>query len=142
MELEFAVIRVIGARVTALPEEIDRSFYNVLMEMDENPAKKKAYLDTIAPRISSEALKAAGQRLDDAIAHAKKLNAKGRVFDEGDWTDERKLSGLANLKTKLKFVKLDGTTATVKPNIKGVKDYLETSTPSLYKRDKFDKMFE
>ena len=142
LELELVVGRVIGARVTALPEEIDRSFYNVLMEMDENPAKKKAYLDSIAPRISQEALKAAEQRLDDAIAHAKKLNAKGRVFDEGDWTDERKLSGLTNTKTKLKFVKLDGTTKIVKPNIKGVKDYLETSTPSLYKRDKFDKMFE
>ena len=88
------------------------------------------------------ALKAAEQRLDDAIAHAKKLNAKGRVFDEGDWTDERKLSGLTNLKTKLEFVKYDGTTKTVKPGVKGVKDYLETSTPSLYKRDKFDKMFD
>ena len=31
---------------------------------------------------------------------------------------------------------------TVKPDVKGIKDYLETSTPSLYKRDKFDKMFE
>ena len=82
------------------------------------------------------------QRLDDAVAHAKKLNAKGRVFDEGDWTDERKLSGLANLKTKLKFVKYDGTTKTVKPGVKGIKDYLETSTPSLYKRDKFNKMFD
>ena len=88
------------------------------------------------------ALKAAEQRLDGAIAHAKKLNAKGRVFDEGDWTDERKLSGLTNLKTKLEFVKYDGTTKTVKPGVKGVKDYLETSTPSLYKRDKFDKMFD
>jgi hypothetical protein len=42
----------------------------------------------------------------------------------------------------LKFVKLDGTTKTVNPGVKGIKDYLETSTPSLYKRDKFDKMFE
>lgn len=42
----------------------------------------------------------------------------------------------------LKVVKSDGTAITSKPGNKKVKDYLETNTPSLYMRDKFDKMFE
>ena len=89
-----------------------------------------------------DALKAAEQRLDDAITHAKKLNAKGRVFEEGDWTDARKLSSLAKMKTELKIVRSDGATTTVKPKNKCVKEYIEISTPSLYRRDEFDKMFE
>ena len=88
MELEFAVIRVIGARVTALPEEIDRSFYNVLMEMDENPAKKKAYLDSIAQRISQEALKAAGHRSPGNIVNGE-ISDDLTGIKENEWKKRR-----------------------------------------------------
>ena len=46
------------------------------------------------------------------------------------------------MKTKLKIVKSDGATITVNTKKKVVSRYLETITPSLYKRDEFDKMFE
>ncbi len=46
------------------------------------------------------------------------------------------------MKSQLRIVKSDGTAITVNPKIKDVKNYLETSTPSLYRRDEFDVMFE
>ena len=141
-ELGFAIGTIIGAKVTAPPEEIDREFYETLMEMDRDAAKKKAYLDSIAPKISPESLKAAAMRLDDAIALAKRLAAKDKVFGEDDWMDERKLSAMTETRKSLKVVKSDGTETTLKKNVNGLQDYLETSTPSLYKRDYFHKMFD
>lgn len=95
------------------------------------------------PQVGPDAANAAGAQqqapdevpaLDDNIintgAHPQADKAKSIVRQ------------LDTLKTKLKFVKFDGTTKTVKPGVKGIKDYLETSTPSLYKRDKFDKVFD
>ena len=81
-------------------------------------------------------------RLDDAIALAKRLAAKDKVFGEDDWMDERKLSAMTETRKSLKVVKSDGTETTLKKNVNGLQDYLETSTPSLYKRDYFHKMFD
>ena len=57
------------------------------MEMDAHPDKKKAYLDTIRPRISDAALKATEMRLNEAIEYAKKLD-KGKVLGNDDWKDK------------------------------------------------------
>ena len=54
-EVKMAVVSAIGMQSPGIsaPEEIDEEFYNVLMEMDgKDSAKRKEYLDSIAPRIS------------------------------------------------------------------------------------------
>ena len=68
-EVKMAVIGAIGMQSPGVvaPEEIDEEFYNVLMEMDgKDSAKRKEYLDSIAPRISPAALKAADEYLKKA----------------------------------------------------------------------------
>lgn len=42
-EVGMAIIHTLGLQSIALPEEIDKEFYDKLMEMDEDPDKKKAY---------------------------------------------------------------------------------------------------
>lgn len=113
-------VRANGLEIGGSRTEVDRT---ILKEMD-------GILD------------AAKQRLDDAIAYAKQLGAKGKVFDEGDWMDERKLSAMAKTKDKLKIVKSDGTETTISTKVKDVQNYLETNTPSMFKRDFFDQMFD
>ena len=144
-ELGIAIVTFFGSKSVAMPEEIDQEFYDTLMEMDSNPAKKQEYLDAIAPRISQEALRATELRLNDAIAHAKKLAANNKVYGKDDWENETKLNHMTPMKNKLFIKKSDGTTKVVhigSKSLKVVKDYLENVPPSLYMRDYFDMMFD
>ena len=43
-EIKMAILEVLGMHIIALPTEIDKDFYDKLMEMDRDPAKKKAKL--------------------------------------------------------------------------------------------------
>ena len=61
-EVKMALNWILGGQSIAIPEEIDREFYDKLMEMDAHPDTKKAFLDTIKPRISDAALKATYKR--------------------------------------------------------------------------------
>ena len=55
------------------PDKIDRDFYNHLMTLKNDAGARRAYLDSIRPRIGEDNLAAAEARLDDAIAHADRL---------------------------------------------------------------------
>ncbi len=50
---------------------------------------RKSYLSSLAERLgqNSAPFKAAVQRLDEAIAHARKLNAEGKVYSAEQWED-------------------------------------------------------
>ena len=141
-EIKMAIIATLGLQNVALPEEIDQDFYDKLMEMDEDPAKKNAYLDSIKPRISPDALKATESRLNEAIAYAKKLKADGKVYGEADWKTQWNLLNMSEIKSSVKIVKSDGKTITVKPGIGYVNDFFERDCPSLYKRDYFHQMLK
>ena len=72
-----------------MPDKIDRDFYNHLMELKNNPAKRMAYLDSLRPRMGSENLAAAEVRLDDVIAHAEKLAQDPKNIVDGEsWGNE------------------------------------------------------
>jgi hypothetical protein len=144
-ELGLAIVGFFGPKSVAMPEEIDKEFYDTLIEMDTNSAKKKEYLDSIAPRISQAALKAAEMRLNDAIAHAKKLAANHKVYGKNEWEDEAKLNQMTPMKMSLSIEKSDGTNKVVNirsKSVKDIKEYLENATPSMYMRDYFDIMFD
>ena len=141
-ELAMALLGTIGPKSIVMPEEIDREFYDKLIEMDNNPAKKEAYLQSIAPRISPEALRAAEGRLNDAIEHAKKLAGQGKVYGEDKWRDPSVLSQMTKQKTTVAIEKSDNSTKEFVVTRGGIlQEYAETSTPSLYTRDFFDEMF-
>ena len=140
-EIKMAAIPVLGLQSTALPEEIDEDFYNKLMEMDKDPSKKQDYLNSLAPRISKEALTATESRLNEAIEHAKKLKEAGKVYGTNQWQDKTNLFMMTGVAPSVEIEKSDGTTITADPNLQHVRDFCTRECPSLYKREKFDGMF-
>lgn len=141
-EIKMAAIPVIGLQSTALPEEIDEDFYNKLMEMDKDPSKKQDYLNSLAPRISKEALTATETRLNEAIDHAKKLKDAGKVYGTEQWQNKTNLFTMTGVAQSVEIEKSDGTTITADPNsLQHVRDFCTKECPSLYKREKFDNMF-
>jgi hypothetical protein len=140
-ETRMAIIHTMGLQSIALPEEIDEDFFNHLMAMDEDPAKKKAYLDSIAPRISPAALQAAEARLDEAIAHAKKLGQQGKVYSREQWRNEANLKDMTGVKATVTITKTDGTKVKFGNEVEFVKDYNERKCPSFFKREFFHQMF-
>ena len=148
LEVKMALNQILGVQSIAIPEEIDKEFYDKLMEMDADPDKKKTFLDTIKPRISDAALKATEMRLNEAIEYAKKLD-NSKVFGNDDWKVKERLSKIPWIKSKVGIVNSDGKTVEVDrkmgedENKKGnfVGKYLTNSCPSYYKRDYLHKMF-
>ena len=140
-EIKMAAIPVLGLQSTALPEEIDEDFYNKLMEMDKDPSKKQDYLNTLAPRISKEALTATKSRLNEAINHAKKLKEAGKVYGTEQWQNKTNLFMMTGVAQSVEIEKSDGTTITADPNLQHVRDFRTRDCPSLYKRENFDNMF-
>ena len=103
---------VSGMRNVAPPDEIDRELYDKLVALAKNaPDGGKAradYLASLADRLGkgSESYKAAVRRLDESIAHARKLHADGKVYSAEQWEDhdvQRKIAvpNLANMDAKL-----------------------------------------
>ena len=142
-EIKMAAIPVIGLQRTALPEEIDEDFYNKLMDMDEHPEKKQAYLDSIAPRISKNALRATERRLNEAIEYAKQLKKNDMVYGAEQWKNYRKQNWMSPIESELKIRKSDNkTVVTVDRDLKCVNDFLIQNCPSYFKRDYVHLMFE
>jgi hypothetical protein len=142
LEVKMALNDVMGIQSIAMPEEIDKEFYDKLMEMDSNPAQKQAYLDSIAPRLSPEALDATAKRLDEAIAHAKKLKAEDKVYSDAEWQSPNTLAQMSGLKSKITITKSDGTNVTFGNKVSSVGNYCVVDCPSYYKRDYLNKMFK
>ncbi len=141
-EIKMAIIKVLGMQSIALPEEIDQDFFDKLMEMDKDPNKKQAYLDSIATRISSDAMRATEMRLDEAIAHAKKLKAENKVYSKAQWQDADTLSKMTKMQSNVEIVKSNGTKIEAKNDLECVSDFCERNCPSFYKRDGFQWMFK
>ncbi len=141
-EAKMAIIPTLGLQSVALPEEIDEDFYNHLIAMDDGPAKKKTFLDSIAPRISPDALRAAEARLDEAIAHARTLEANGKVYGKEQWQNEGNLAAMTGVKATVTIRKTDGSTVKVENTIECVQDYNLRKCPSFFKREFFHRMFD
>ena len=140
-EVKMAIIPTLGLQSVALPEEIDQEFYDKLMEM-ANPDKKKAYLDSIKSRVSPEALEATSKRIDEAIAYAKKLNDRGKVYGKEQWRDWNKIVAMTGIKATVTITKSNNTQLRVGTDIECVRDYNERKCPSFFKREFFNKMFD
>lgn len=119
----------------------DEDFYNKLMEMKPGSESRRKFLESIAPRISKEALTATEMRLDEAIKHAEKLFKDGKVYGNEQWRSEDNLSNMKNVAWLVEIKKSDGTTTCLDPNLKCVKDLRTRECPSLYKREKFHETF-
>ena len=149
-EIGLALTMTVGAQSIALPDAIDEEMYNKLMELANSADAKAKYFASIAPRISPEALEAAKSRLDDAIAHAKKLHAAGKVIKEEGWPAVANAERPDDVGTKLTVAKASKEVVEVSPELfnedprekRFVQDCIKGSAPSYYLRDGFDKLFD
>ena len=140
-EAKMAIIPTVGLQTIALPEEIDQDFYDHLLAMDGDTAARRAFLGSIAPRISPDALKAAEARLDDAIAHAKALKAKGKVYGTDQWQNQKNIAAMTATKASVTITKSNGGQIKATHEIECVRDYNERICPSFFKREFFHNMF-
>lgn len=84
-ELHAVLAEELGTKTSVLPDRMDKSIYDSLTAMKNDPAKRQAYLDDIRPRLSGAGYAAAVQRLDEAIETAEKYRKWGLVVDETYW---------------------------------------------------------
>lgn len=82
----YAIAKLTGVHSLAVPDKIDSATYKSLMALKQDPARK-AYLESIRPRLSKENYDAAVSRLDDVIAHAEKLAEEHKVIEENGWSN-------------------------------------------------------
>jgi len=86
-----SLIKDCGVKNIAPPAEIDKELYDKLMTLAKDApdggVARKNYLTSIAQRLgkNSAQYKAAVLRLDESIAHAKTLNAEGKVYTQDQW---------------------------------------------------------
>lgn len=131
-----ALAETTGAKSVAVPDKIDRDLYNRLMELKNNPAARKAYLDAIRPRMSEENVAAAEARLDDAIIHAERLARENKVVKGEAWGDEttpRRNSSYIQIELQ------DGRHKTLSRQASF--DVNNITCPSYFARDGLDKLF-
>ena len=80
-----------GLRSAAIPPEIDSELYDKLMllasDASDGGAARAAYLESLAMQLGkdSEQYRCAVERLDGAIAHARELKDKGKVYTAEQW---------------------------------------------------------
>ena len=85
------LLHICGMRNVGVPEEIDRDLYDKLMALapdaPDGGAKRAAHLDSLATRLGadSDQYRVAVKRLDESIAHARKLMAAGKVYTAEQW---------------------------------------------------------
>ena len=131
-----ALAETTGVKSIAVPDKIDRDFYNHLMELKNNPDVRKAYLDSIRSRIGSENLAAAEARLNDVIAHAERLAGEHKIVEGDKWGNEttpRRNSSYVTIELP------DGRNKTL--NRQSSFDVNNLTCPSYFARDGLDKLF-
>ena len=90
-------------RSAAVPGEIDSDLYDKLVALaadaPDGGVARAEYLDSLATRLGAESAqyKCAVKRLDDAIAHARKLKADGKVYTAEQWEMHDMQKGIAKV---------------------------------------------
>ena len=131
-----ALAETTGVKSIAVPDKIDRDFYNHLMELKNNPDARKAYLDSLRPRMSEDNVAAAEARLNDAILHAERLAQEHKVVEKDAWANEttpRRDSGSVSIELP------DGRHKSL--SRQSSFDVNGMTCPSYFARDKIDRLF-
>ena len=90
-QLVQGVFHFCGLRCTAVPEEMDGELHDKLVALAKDApdggAARAEYLGSLATRLGAESVqyKCAVKRLDEAIAHARKLKSEGKVYTAEQW---------------------------------------------------------
>ena len=130
-----AISRLTGVHSLAIPDKIDRTTYDALMTLKQDPARE-SYLKSIRPRLSKESYDAAVSRLDDVIAHVEKLKPE-QIIDENGWTNVQEAPHATG---KVSVIKDNGQQKLLGGEI--ASDVNEVFCPSYFARDGIDKKLE
>ena len=90
-KLVLGALHFAGLRSAAIPQEIDSELYDKLMSLasdaPDGGAARAVYLESLAMQLGkdSEQYRCAVERLDGAIAHARELKDKGKVYTAEQW---------------------------------------------------------
>ena len=139
------LLKACGLKSVAPPAEMDRDLYDHLMRLApdaaDGGAARQAHLTSLAERLgkNSAQYKAAVQRLDESIAHARKLHAEGKVYSADQWEDhgvQRQIAApnLLNMKQQI------GTYNRMKNEV--AKDFSNTSRYATYTNNFFRDFYE
>ena len=132
-----ALAETTGVKSIAVPDKIDRDLYNHLMELKNNPVARKAYLDSLRPRMGEDNVAAAEARLKDAIDHAERLARENKVVEGDAWGNEttpRRNSSYVQIELP------DGRHKSL--NRQSSFDVNNITCPSYFARDGLDKLFD
>ena len=125
----------LGGQTFTVPDAIDRELYDRLVAL-KSGSQRRAHLAELKSRLGPEQYKAAVSRLDEAIAHAEKLQREGKVYDAAQWETQEVQRSVAALGTMLKELP---PVAGARPNAayekKFLKDYNYTMAPTVFGRD-------
>ena len=102
-----------GIKSMTPPAEIDKELYDKLMNLaPDGGIARKNYLNSLAERLGKDSMqyKAAVQRLDESIAHARKLANEGKVYTAEQWEDHDVQREIAapNMATRDKKIDTNG----------------------------------
>ena len=141
-EIGVALSMSFGMHSIGFPDAIDEDFYNHLIELDNDPKAKSDFLAALKPRLSKRAFDATEMRLNDAIAYAKRLAGKNRVFTADDWKSPAKVGTLGKIPFGFKIPNRANVGVDMTENTsEGVRDYLINCCTSYYGRDCMDTLF-
>lgn len=132
---EIVCHQTLGGQTVTVPDAIDRELYDRLVAL-KSGAPRRAHLAELKSRLGAEQYKAAVSRLDEAIAHAEKLQREGKVYDAAQWETQEVQRSVAALGTMLKELP---PVAGARPNAayekKFLKEYNYTMAPTVFGRD-------
>ena len=86
-ELFYALRKTVGIQTSVLPDFIDADLYERLMRLKAGDERDK-YIANLSSRLPQKAVDSAIARLDEAIAHAEKLNELKMVIQPRDFAQQ------------------------------------------------------
>lgn len=139
-ELNYCLMYTFGLYSNYVPKVMDEDLYNHLQTLKEGTPERQNYINDLAKRMPGLSVKAAIQRLDDAIRHADELKQRGMVYSEADWNNRDKQTAVVNDPNDQKPKLVSQFGAPLNKNIDcfaKVEDSISQLTQGNYKRNGF-----
>ena len=133
-ELIYCANMSVGHHDSAMPNVIDQDLYDKLVALKGGEARQ-AYLDDLRSRLSDESLAAATARLDEAIAHAEKLKAEGKVLSPEEFESRENQKKILNNHSTMKLPKRHNMASLASPEAKEATKQFRKHNCDMFSRD-------
>ena len=125
----------LGGQTVTVPDAIDRDLYDKLVAL-KSGRQRSEYLAELKSRLGNAQYNAAVSRLDEAIAHAEKLEKEGKVYNADQWETHEVQRKVAALDKRLAVLPpVAGAVPGGEFGTRFLKDYNYTMAPTIFGRD-------